>query len=137
MCHQLKICPNSKKEGDKSTKPTENRPRINVRVHAMTDFEVEGSNDVVTGLVLVNSTFAYVLFDCDATHSFVTRKFVNTVDVQPKWLDNLYHVSAPGDRVLVSYLKYNNFLVEIESRTLQANLFQINMSDFDIILGMD
>ena len=103
----------------------------------MTDFEVEGSNDIVTGTLLVNSTLAYMLFDCGATHSFVARKFAKTLNVQPEWLDNPYCAYAPGDRVLVSHLNYNNCLVEIENRTLQANLVEINMSDFDVILGMD
>ena len=49
MGHRVKDCPNPKKEGDKSIKSLENRPIINARVHTMTDFEVEGSNDVVTG----------------------------------------------------------------------------------------
>ena len=103
----------------------------------MTNFEVEGSNDRVTGTLLVNSTLAYMLFDCGATHSFVARKFAKTLNVQPEWLDNPYCAYAPGDRVLVSHLKYNNCLVEIENRTLQANLVEINMSDFDVILGID
>nr|XP_027127791.1 uncharacterized protein LOC113743931 [Coffea arabica] len=137
MGHRAKDYPNSKKEGDKCTKPPENRPRINARVHAMTNFEVEGSNDVVTGTLLVNSTPAYMLFDCGATHSFMARKFAKTLNVQPKWLDNASCAYAPGDRVLVSHLKYNNCLVETEGRTLRANLVEINMSDFDFILEMD
>ena len=80
----MKDCPNPKKEGDKSTNPPKNRPRINARVHAMTDFEEEGSNDVVTSTLLVNSTPTYVLFSCGATHSFVARKFAKTLNVQPK-----------------------------------------------------
>ena len=128
MGHRVKDCPNPKKEGDKSTKPPKNRPRINARVHVMTDFEVEESNDVVIGILLVNSTPAYVLFDCGVTHSFVVRKFAKTLNVQHEWLDNPYRVSD---------LKYNNCLTEIEGRTLQANLVEINMSDFNVILGMD
>ncbi|CDP17926.1 unnamed protein product [Coffea canephora] len=62
----------------------------------MTNFEVRTSDNVVTGMFLVNSMPAYVLFDCGASHLFVIKRF-----------------------------------------TKHPYLVQINMSDFDVILGVD
>nr|XP_027076961.1 uncharacterized protein LOC113700701 [Coffea arabica] len=97
-------CPNKKLEGDKYGNPTDKKPKINARVHAMTDVEAEVSGDVVTGTLLINSVPAYVLFDCGVSHSFVGRKFAKYLCMPPEWMDHPYRVAAPGNKNLsVSY----------------------------------
>ena len=52
-------------------------------------------------------------------------------------MDHPYRVAAPGDRILVSHVKHPNCMVESKNRNLDVDLVQINMSDFDVILGVD
>nr|XP_027086619.1 uncharacterized protein LOC113708357 [Coffea arabica] len=134
--HRAMNCPNRKSGGDKNGKPADMKPKVNVRVHAMTDVEAEVSGDVVTGTLLINSTPAYVLFDCGASHSFVARKFVKYLCMPPEWMDHPYRVAAPENKILVSHTRYPNCSVELEDKKLEVDLVQINMSDFDVILGM-
>ncbi|XP_017976556.1 PREDICTED: uncharacterized protein LOC108662033 [Theobroma cacao] len=52
------------------------RPRTQGRGYAITQSDVEASNTVVSGTLLVASAFAHVLFDTSASHSFVSVAFV-------------------------------------------------------------
>ncbi|XP_027155824.1 uncharacterized protein LOC113756301, partial [Coffea eugenioides] len=46
--HRPMNCPNRKVEGDKSGNLTDKKPKVNARVHTMTDVEAEVSGDMVT-----------------------------------------------------------------------------------------
>ena len=46
-------------------------------------------------------------------------------------------MAAPRNRVLVSHIKYPNCNVKLEDRKLEVDLVQINMSNFDVILGIN
>lgn len=46
-------------------------------------------------------------------------------------------MSIPNGRVLVSNMLYQGCRVEISKEVLSADLIQINMVNFDIILGME
>ncbi|XP_027082397.1 uncharacterized protein [Coffea arabica] len=135
--HRVMNCPNRKVEGDKSGNLTDKKPKVNARVRAMTDVEAEVSGDVVTGPLLINSVPAYVLFDCGTSHSFVAKKFANYLCIFHEWMDHSYRVAAPKNRILVSHTRYPNCSMELEDRRLRVDLVQINMSDFDVIIGMD
>ncbi|XP_071925957.1 uncharacterized protein [Coffea arabica] len=129
-------CPSKKVEGNKGNNPPDKKPKVNARVHAMTDVEAGVSGDVVTGTLLINSVPAYVLFDCGVSHSFVAKKFAKYLCMPPEKMDHPYQVAAPGDRILMSHTRYPNGSVELKDKKLEVDLVQINMSDFDVILGM-
>ena len=46
-------------------------------------------------------------------------------------------MAAPGNRILVSHTRYPNCGVQLEDRRLEVDLLQINMNNFNVILGMD
>ena len=77
--------PNRKVEGDKSGNLTDKKPKVNARVHAMTDVGAEVAGDVVTGTLLINSVPAYVLFGCGASHSFTKY-----LCMSPEWTNHPY-----------------------------------------------
>lgn len=103
----------AKKDGDQ-------KPKTNARVFAMTEEDLKDNNEVVTGTLLVNSVPAFVLIDCGASHSFVSKKLSKSFKKSPQTTIEPYRVrvSTPGNRVLVSDLVYPKCPVEIEGVNL-------------------
>ncbi|XP_075515424.1 uncharacterized protein LOC142550069 [Primulina tabacum] len=58
--------------GANPNKPKENKP--NAKVFAMNQEEADDANEVVSGTILLQKVPAYALFDCGATHSFVSKR---------------------------------------------------------------
>ncbi|XP_075475598.1 uncharacterized protein LOC142506883 [Primulina tabacum] len=78
--HQIKECPENKDKGTGPNKP--NETKANSGVYAITQDEAYNTNDVVVGTVLLNEMPAYALFDCGATHSFVSRRFAKKLKLE-------------------------------------------------------
>ncbi|XP_043714535.1 uncharacterized protein LOC122662895 [Telopea speciosissima] len=107
------------------------------RVYSVTASEAEANQAVVTGTTLICSTPAYTLFDTGATHSFVSPSFVKRTRVSPKCLVEGLVVSTPtGSRIDLNSL-YEPCAVTIAGRDMNAHLIQLDMTDFDVILGID
>ncbi|XP_075499901.1 uncharacterized protein LOC142538470 [Primulina tabacum] len=83
--HRMADCPDAtnrttgpgKGDGSNSrvntNKPRENKP--NARVFAINQEEADDANEVVSGIILIQKVHAYALFDCGATHSFMSKGF--------------------------------------------------------------
>ncbi|XP_075515619.1 uncharacterized protein LOC142550273 [Primulina tabacum] len=67
--------PNKRKEG----KP-------NARVFAMTQEEADDANEVVSGTIFIQQVPAYALFDCGATHSFMSKRLARKLGLKPELL---------------------------------------------------
>ena len=64
------------KEDTSTSKGKESKPKTNARVFfTMTREKAEAASDIVTGMILVHSIPACVLFDCGASHFFISKKF--------------------------------------------------------------
>ena len=46
-------------------------------------------------------------------------------------------MAAPVNKILMYHTRYRNYGMKLEDRGLEVDLVQINMSDLDVILGMD
>jgi hypothetical protein len=52
--------------------------------------------DVVYGMFLINSIPASVLFDSEASHSFITESFMEKHNIPMYPLNKMLHISSPG-----------------------------------------
>ena len=78
-----------------------------------------------------------VLFDSGASHSFIATSCVEALGLEVKTLEKpLYVNSSLGTRVSVDQICPDCEL-EISGIFLSMDLRIMNMSEFDIILGMD
>lgn len=66
----------------------------------MTQDDVDNTNDVVTGTVLFNKMCAYVLFDCGATHSFVSKRFDKKLKLECETLSEPLIVAIPSRKTI-------------------------------------
>uniref|UniRef100_A0A1U7YRA6 Uncharacterized protein LOC104247112 n=2 Tax=Nicotiana sylvestris TaxID=4096 RepID=A0A1U7YRA6_NICSY len=93
--------------------------------------------DVVTGIISVFSYDVYALIDPGSTLSYVTPFVANKFGIEPELISKPLAVSTPiGDSVIARRV-YRGCTVMICSRQTSANLFELEMVDFDVIMGMD
>ena len=88
-------------------------------------------------MFLLSRLWVRVLFDSSASHSFIATSCVRELDLEIETLEEPMHVSSPlGIRVSVDLI-CRGCELEISGILLTVDLRVMNMSDFDIILGMD
>ena len=99
--------------------------------------EQENFVDVVIGMLQVFSTFVYALLDLRSTLSFVTPLLSLTFEILPEVLHDPIVVSTPlRENVRIDRV-YKDCLIVICGKTMCADLVELPMHDFDVILGMD
>ncbi|XP_073061844.1 uncharacterized protein [Primulina eburnea] len=104
---------------------------------AITQEEADDSNDVVAGTIIINKISAYVLFDCGATHSFISKRFTKKLGLILEILVEPFRIASPTSKTIETHKIHRNCIVYINEHTFNAELIQVNMVEFDIILGMD
>ncbi|OMO91869.1 reverse transcriptase [Corchorus capsularis] len=134
--HIARDCPNKKNEAAKS-KPMESSQKSNARVFAMTRQDACTNEDVVTGTIPINNVNACVLFDSGASHCFVSVEFAASLNCVPEKLDEPLFVATPVRKTMYADLVHKNCVVHIKGCDLVADLVQLRMKDFDVILGIN
>ena len=78
-----------------------------------------------------------ILFDSGASHSFIPTSCVRELSIEVKTLEEPMHVNSPlGTRVSVDMI-CQGYELEISRILLTMDLRVMDMSEFDVILGMD
>ena len=107
------------------------------RVYAITpQIEIEDQS-VIHGTFLLFHLWARVLFDSSASHSFIAALCVKELGLEVETLEKPLHVSSPlGTRVRVDKICQDCEL-EILGILPTVYLWVMDMSEFDVIIGMD
>ncbi|XP_075499417.1 uncharacterized protein LOC142537811 [Primulina tabacum] len=116
-------------------KPKENKP--NVRVFAMNQEEADDANEVVSGTILLQKVPVYALFDCGATHTFVSKRFAKKLGLKPESLTEPFRITTPMSKTIETHEIHKDCKIGIANQTFSADLIQLVMVDFGIILGME
>ena len=88
-------------------------------------------------MFLLSRLWARVLFDSGASHSFIVGSCVNFLGLKVESLEKPLHVSSPlGIRVRIDHI-CRDCELEISGILLTVDLRVMDISDFDVILGMD
>src|ERR1041384_139764 len=99
MGHYATYCPESKPNGNGVVKPNPfNKGHVN---HVNVE-EIYEEPDAVIGKFLVSSVPALVLFDSGASHSFISRVFVDKHELPTVALKAPIHISSPGAEMSAS-----------------------------------
>ena len=98
--------------------------------------EVETSDAVITGNLLVCDCMASVLFDPGSTFSYVSSAFANSLNLHCELLDIPIRVSTPVGESLIVEKVYRSCLVTFVGSNTYVDLVILEMVDFDVILGM-
>ena len=103
----------------------------------LTRQDTQASNAVVTCILPIDSQDARVLFDSGATHSFISPFFATILGRDPSPLSEFLIVATPMGHSLLANSVYKSGEILLEGKTFEANRMELDMVDFDVILGMD
>ena len=139
--YKVRDCPNvrgqDKGSGQAQASGSSDSPKKN-RFYALRSRDVEEtSSDVVTGIFEVFSIDAYDLLDPGFNLSFVTPLVAKKFDILPDILHDPFIVSTPVGESVVAKRGYKNCPIMFPNRVSYVDLVEIDMLDFDIILGTD
>ncbi|XP_028115964.1 uncharacterized protein LOC114313742 [Camellia sinensis] len=107
------------------------------RVFALVPGDVQNAATVVSGIFVVHCHSAHVLFDSGSTHSFVSKLFSQNLDKSEEVLSYMLCVSSPLGGSMICTSVYFACELLIGDIRVYANLLPLDMTHFDIILGMD
>ncbi|XP_070015155.1 uncharacterized protein [Nicotiana sylvestris] len=97
----------------------------------------KASPDVATGILSVQAIDCYALIDWGSSLSYVTPFIASCFGVEPEQLHESYSVSTPiGDSITTARV-YRNCIVIVCGRATTADLIDLEMVNFDVIMGMD
>ena len=92
---------------------------------------------VIQGTFLLSRLWARVLFNYGASQSFIAASVVRELSLEVETLEEPLYVSSPlGTRVSI-YLICQDCQLEVSGILLTVDLRVMDMSEFDVILGMD
>ena len=92
---------------------------------------------VIQGTFLLSHIWERVLFDSGTSHSFIAASVVVELGLEVEALEEPMHVSSPlGIRARIGVI-CRGCELEISRILLTVDLRVIDMSEFDVILGMD
>ncbi|GAA0158579.1 hypothetical protein LIER_15564 [Lithospermum erythrorhizon] len=147
--HHVAMCPRKGTHGMKGVpiaqlrvpfpisqgKKDHQKPKTQGMLYPTNRRDTQASNEMMTGMLLVSSALAYVLFDIGTTHSFMSITYAMKCNVSSEPLD----VEVVFDLLIEGCLIGSRFckscVIEIEGQELEAELTLLNLKDFDIILG--
>ena len=95
------------------------------------------SPDVVTGMIQVFDSNVYALLDLGASLSFVTPYVAMNFDVIPEQLSEPFSVSTPVGESILAKRVYRDCPIFVNHKSTVADLIELDMVDFDVILSMD
>lgn len=97
----------------------------------------EASNIVVTCILTVCSLDAHVLMDLGSNFSYFTLYFTLDFEIEPEQLLEPFSVSTPFGYSSSTSRIYRGCVILIQDRHTMADVIELDIIDFDIIMGMD
>ena len=111
--------------------------RVQGHVYAVIPPTESADQPVIQGTFLLSRIWVRVLFDSGALHSFIVASVVIELGLEVEALDEPMYVSSPlGIRARIGMI-CRGCKLEISGILLTMDLRIMDMSEFDVILGMD
>ena len=98
MGHYANECP--EKKADDANKPN---PFQKGHVNHINVDEIQEESDAVIGKFKINTFPALILFDIGASHSFLSRAFVDRNNLPTRTIDRPIKISSPGGELIANH----------------------------------
>jgi len=146
--HFSRECPSPKIGGasnvpNQSTPPQPNRQgnkngqaSKRGRLNHISAEEASEDEQVLVGMVSINSINTRALFDSGASHSFMSRRFAIEHQLSIRKVHTPFHIEAPG-ATLVTNEVVNLAHLDVMGLTFSINFLIIDLEDLDVIIGMN
>ncbi|MCF6818978.1 hypothetical protein L3H38_11060, partial [Corynebacterium sp. MC-19] len=91
---------------------------------------------MITGTLLVCSRDMYALIDPGSTLSFISPLVACTINMPSEPIEPVEVATPVGNSIIVNRV-YKSCPVRVCDHSTQADLIELDMTDFDVIIGMD
>lgn len=142
--HLARDCPKKRfgnnqrnNEAKQSSGGMQPQNRATARTFNMTRKDAMADNNVVAGMLPINSLNAYVLFDTAATRCFVSHDFMPKLKVPCESMLKPLSVEIANKEVILVDKIFKDCCCEIQGQSFSVDLIPMKLGEFDIILGMD
>jgi hypothetical protein len=98
--------------------------------------DAQAALDVIIGMILADDNNSIVLFDFEASHSFVAASFVQKYNLPLSMLKNQMIISSPGGDMHARHVSPKVSIL-IGGVEFLANLIVLESKGIDVILRMD
>ena len=95
------------------------------------------SSHIHEGMILYFSTWVHVLFDYEASHFFIFASFASMLNLEFVPLHCSLYVETPMGGKMEAKWVCNACVLYIEGYEVTIDLVLLDMSTFDVIVGMD
>jgi hypothetical protein len=120
------------REAHVKTQPSFGKAKVN---HVYVE-EAEDAPRVVLGEFLVQSFLATILFDSEASHSFISSHFIEAHDIPTVALKRPLITKSLGGHIPCR-LGVINIPINLSGVVFSTSLVVLNSHEIDVILGMD
>ena len=96
-----------------------------------------GPSTSVSGQLSVSNLSLYALIDSGATHSYIASRLCDKLEGNRQIFSTLFITITPTRDVYQSTTWYKDVPIKVQEYVMYANLIVIDMTDYDVILGMD
>ncbi|KAI3523205.1 hypothetical protein L1887_01263 [Cichorium endivia] len=133
--HKANECTTKKKENSGGGRSE--APRTRGRAFQMTEEEAREKANVVSGIFLVNSLPASMLFDSGATYSHVSPNFAKRLQLPLHRLEYELVIDVAGGASKIVSKEISHVKVECSGAEFWVDLILLDVGGFDVVLGMD
>ncbi|XP_062089556.1 uncharacterized protein LOC133796089 [Humulus lupulus] len=110
---------------------------VPVMVFALTQKEAANRNTMVTGQLLISGMICGVFMDYGATHSYVAMNVIDQSGMPYKVFERSFSKMLPSGDMMSSTRWLQSAFIIVEGRECPTNFIELNIPDYDAILGMD
>ncbi|GKB24796.1 putative reverse transcriptase domain-containing protein [Tanacetum coccineum] len=107
------------------------------RAYVMGTIGTNPNSNVVTGMFLLKTRYASILFDTGADRSFVSTAFSSLIDIIPTILDHGYDVELADDKIIWVNTLIRGCTLNFLNHPFNIYLMSVDIGSFDVIIGMD
>jgi predicted aspartyl protease len=132
--------PNQQNQGA-GNKPTTPAKKPMVQVH-QGKLNFTTMSDIPEGASVLRATFSIndipvkILFDSEATHSFISENLLGKLGLMGSHTKSAYKIITLGGNIS-SHIVAFGVPLKLGSKNIQSNLITINLEGINVILGMD
>ncbi|XP_074351087.1 uncharacterized protein LOC141690281 [Apium graveolens] len=134
--HMKKDCPAAAPASSRGSVAASNRV-LTARTFNMTVKDAVRNINVIVGTLLLNSNPANVLFDSGAPKSFVSKEFVEKLNLKVEPLKESLQVEIANQEIIPVNQVYANCNLELGGVRYLVDLILFRLGEFDVILRMD
>nr|GEW00459.1 reverse transcriptase domain-containing protein [Tanacetum cinerariifolium] len=107
------------------------------RAYALGGRDASPYSNVITGMFLLNNSYAKIMFDTGADRSFISTTFSASIDITSTTLENHYDVELADGKIIRVNTIIRGCTLNFMNHPFNIDLMHVPLGSFDVIIRMD